>query len=239
MRIDGKVFLLESKDPPIPDEIRNVPELRIKLCGFKHYDALAAFPPIIELHSGTWSIDTLSPLAMLTSLRMLSLVDCRNVRSLSPVAGLVNLEHFSFVTSMGNSRYLVIDSLRPLASLHKLRTIDIRGLKTLDKDLSPLCGLNELRSCSVANLFPQAELARLSRSLPRRIPRVWFLRPYILMGDSHVCECGEMKVMLTGSEIRPQIICPKCQSKKFDACVQRFEELAAAAKREKSAQVRM
>lgn len=116
-------------------------------------------------------IDDLTPLARLTNLRSLDLMNTQ-VTDVSPLAGLINLEDLN----LGGTR---VADLSPLAGLTNLLYLDLVG--TSVTDVSPLAGLTNLQHLDlalsqVADLSPLAELTNL-QSLDLRGTQVADLSP--------------------------------------------------------------
>ena len=111
---------------------------------------------LTDLFLSVNNIRDLSPLAGLTNLELLR-ISSNQVRDLSPLAGLTKLRDLYF---FGNQ----VRDLSPLAGLTKLR--DLRFFRNQVRDLSPLAGLTELRvlhfvSNQVRDLNPLAGLTEL------------------------------------------------------------------------------
>jgi hypothetical protein len=152
------------------------------------------------------------------------------VHSFEALSRLTKLEDLLLTTlpSWYNT-HQVVDTLRPLASLKKLRKLNFGGVLASDEDLSLLGTLRNLNNLFVSNIYPQEQLAKLAGRLPK-VRRQWFLRPFVKFSAAQCKKCGSTKVMLSGSDIRPRVICPICQEKQFKACVTRFEEIANGAR---------
>ena len=216
---------LAPDDAEIPEQVRRARNPRLHLSGFKPVETLADFPRITELEIYRWPLDSFSPLRSLCCLRELRITHFPKVNTLDALGNLTKLESLMLMTiaSWYNKRQL-IDSFHPLASLTKLRKLHFGSVFAKDKDLSPLFGLKNLRELFVPNIYPQEQLARLAGRLPN-VRRDWFLSPFVKM-DSIECEkCGSPKVMLSGSDIRPGVICPVCPERNSKRVIRRFEEL--------------
>jgi hypothetical protein len=127
------------------------------------------------------SVQNLSPLAELTKLRFLYILDTEVRRGgLLPLANLTNLEVLSFKRStvsdiaplagLRNLKSLKLHStqvrnLTPLASLRNLRELNLA--KTPVSDIFPLAGLANLQSLNISNTqVGEADVQVLQRALP-------------------------------------------------------------------------
>jgi hypothetical protein len=231
MEIDGDIHDVTRKDRAIPGMLREVPGLRLRIwnVGFKAFDQLAGFPNLAELSILDWTAPTFEPLAGLRALRVLTIIHFPKVGSLAPLAGLVDLEELALETlpSWDGSKHQQVDSLAPLAGLRKLRVLKLAGVFARDADLSPLGQLSELRQLAIANLYPQAQFARLTAKLPRA--EAAMLAPFARLRGYGCKKCGGEKVLLSGADVpNPKVVCPVCQKKKFSETVARFEQYRQA-----------
>ncbi len=96
--------------------------------------------------TGLETLTRLPPeLERLTSLQSLNLSACRQLRNLSPLAGLASLQELD-LRSCGQ----LSGDLSPLAGLTSLRSLDLSWCEQLSGDLSPLAGLTSLRSLDLS-----------------------------------------------------------------------------------------
>lgn len=228
MVIDGDTYVLTRKESSIPESLRKVPDLKLRIwnVGFKRFEELVDFPSLIELTVLDYVGPSFAPLAGLRALRTLSIIHFPNVHSLEPLAGLTALEELTLETlpSWDASRkHQVVASFRPLAGLTKLRSLKLGGVRAEDADLAPLGGLTALQQLGIGNIYPQLQFARLAARLPR--VRSNFLAPFLRL-DGYKCKkCGGEKVMLSGSDVpNPKVVCPTCRKKKVDEIVALFEK---------------
>ncbi len=115
------------------------------------------FYDVVTVNLAGQEVSDLSPLASLTNLDRLYLIDTR-VSDLSPLASLTNLGY------LGLSGTDVSD-LSPLASLSNLRRLFLNG--TVVSDLSPLASLTNLRRLFLnGTKVTKEEIAKLQAALP-------------------------------------------------------------------------
>lgn len=228
MNIVGDTYLLGKRDRVIPEELRQVENLKLRIwnSGIKQFDDLANLPNLVELEILGYDSNSFEPLEPLRALRRLVIIHFPRVARLEPLANLSELEELTLETlpsGDASGKHKIVANFQPLAALKKLRVLRLAGVRTEGEDLSPLGGLTTLQELSLGNYFPQQQFAQLAQKLPH--VRCFFLAPYSRL-EGHVChKCGGDKVMLSGSDVpNPKVICPACHRKKFDATVARFEQ---------------
>lgn len=231
MQAENGVFHLMREDTVIPGELRRFRNASVQLRRFKHVEELSDFPNIAHLEVFHWPLETFDALAPLTGLRTLHVNHSPKLRSLNALRALAELRDLELTTlASWYGKKQTVDSLRPLSSLGKLRSLRLEGVHAKDNDLAPLGKLRTLRKLFVSNIYPQEQLARLAGRL-RRVDREWFLLPFVSMENLACRKCGTSKVMLSGSDIRPRAICPQCQGKKLESCVRQFENWVRESRR--------
>ena len=125
---------------------------------------------------GANKVADIAPLGQLENLQLLSLERMPKARDLTALAALTRLEHLCFAGGHYASPKRVA-SLRPLAALVALRSVNLIGVTAGDRSLEPLAGLPELVEISLSNSWPVAEFARLSVLFPNAGCE-WFA-PYV------------------------------------------------------------
>jgi hypothetical protein len=172
-----------------------------------------------------YPLSSLAPIGKMIKLRRLQMIHLPKVTRLDPLSTLVELEELRIETLPSwdaSGKTLVVESLKPLEGLRKLRFLAMAGVVAGDGDLSPLASLKKLEQLHFANRYSQEQLARLACCLPQATGS--FLAPFKSLGI-HCAKCGSEKVMLSGSDIKnPKVICPTCRRKKYDETVARFEK---------------
>ncbi len=228
MRTDGDVFVLSKGDREIPEQLRQVTNLKLRIwkSGVEHFENLANFPNITELDIFDYRAPSLTPLRALRGLRRLSVIHFPHVSSFEPLSELRQLEELVLETlpsGDASGKRTLVETFRPLARLSQLRVLKLAGVSVLDNDLSPLGELTALEDLALGNLFPQQQFAQLTRTLPH--VRCAFLGPFLRL-DEYACRrCGGQKVMLSGADVpNPKIVCPVCHRKKFEDTVRLFEQ---------------
>lgn len=85
-------------------------------------------------------------------------------QDLAPLSSLPNLTSLGVEGGMDTSARL--DTLQPLASLHKLRYLFLANTRVADKSLAPLQQLKNLQRLESSIHFPDAEFIALKQALP-------------------------------------------------------------------------
>jgi hypothetical protein len=118
-----------------------VTSLKIWHCKYKNLDGIADFVNLRELVIATvpgQSLDFLMPLSKLSYLRLLHMP---KVCNLDPLQHLQQLESLSLATSPSwdaAGKFLIVDSLEPVATLQKLRYVELFGVGQRDKSCKAL-----------------------------------------------------------------------------------------------------
>lgn len=227
MEQQGDFILLGKHDRTIPEDLQKVTNLKLRIWNskFDRYEDLASCSNLTELEIMAYRSDSFAPLGCLRSLGRLFIMDFPKVTSFEPLKTLTGLEELTLETlpsGDASGKRKSVESFQPLAPLIKLRVLKLAGVRTLDKDLSPLGGLSDLQVLAIPNFFPQREFAMLSAKLPHLHSS--FLAPYLRLEGNLCNKCRSEKVMLSGSDVpNPKVICPTCRRKKFEETVARFE----------------
>lgn len=227
METDGDFVLLGKDDRTIPEELRKVRDLKLRIWNtkFDQYDDLASCSDLTELEIMGYHADSFAPLGCLTTLRRLFIAHFPKVTSFDPLKTLIGLEELILETlpsGDASGKRKSVESFQPLSYLKKLRVLKLAGVRTVDNNLSSLGGLTDLQILAIPNFFPQRELAMLSSKLPHLTSS--FLAPFLPLEGDLCNKCNSEKVMLSGSDVpNPKVICPTCRKKKFEEIVARFE----------------
>ncbi len=234
MASTGSFYEMARGQNQIPPELFKKRSLKLSFwnVGFTHFGELEKLPNLQALRIFCYPLATLDPIGKATSLTSLRICHFPKVKSLVPLQNLKNLTDLSLETLPswdGSGKRHPIDSLKPLAKLKSLKNLHMTGVLAKDLDLRPLAELKHLRKIFIGNIYPQKQLATLSGLLPTRL-RTHFLKPFDPFGNQNKCrKCETGMVMLSGLEIRPKVICPKCREDHFRKTTDRFLQLASEA----------
>jgi hypothetical protein len=238
VRKEKGVYILTREDDDIPATLRDAQNVRLACFRCALLAKVVELRNLVELEILDYTLDSFAPLAGLSGLKKLEVTHFAKVHSLRPIGQLASLK-FLTLTTLGSwyNKKQLVDTFRPLAKLSKLQVLDLRGVLAEDGKLAPLGALVNLDELYISNFYPQEELARLAGHLPH-VRGCWFLSPFVKMDGDNCRKCRKTKVMLSGSDIRPGIICPECQRIKFDDCVSRFQDMVAEEMSQKQDAVR-
>ena len=161
---------------------------------------------------------SLSDLRELKSLSGLALTHFKNVHALDPLGDLQQLTALAVSGSMWTR--MRVTSFEPLGQLQQLGLLRLTNIKAENESLAPLSTLTNLKHLEIANFYPMREFARLSRKLGST-ECAWF-RPFVEVTSTTCTQCGGTKVMLTGS--RKPTVCPRCDRGKLEKHTHEWEE---------------
>lgn len=146
--------------------IRTLRELVIHDYRAASFGALPELPALESLAvCGSPKLRSITGVDRYRGLKRLILFDCSNYTDLSPLAPLTSLE--TLCLEGGFSKLLRVENLTPLSALRSLKCLRLASIRVRDGGLAPLEGLGGLESVFIARTFPDAELSRLGRALPR------------------------------------------------------------------------
>lgn len=134
--------------------------------GLKNIDALSSIKGLKRAfldHFG--AVTSLRPFSELKELEWVELIDFHRIQSLDGLGGLNNLKGLIFV-SRGRSKLIHLDSYQTIASLKKLRYLDLCGTRVDDSNLDCLTGLSNLEYMDIPLMFPVSEIAKVVYHLP-------------------------------------------------------------------------
>jgi len=149
---------------------------RIWHCKYRSLAAIGALTNLEELVIGSMPDLSLEFLGKLSRLRYLSIDHMPSITSLMALQKLTNLEVLSLSTSPGwdaARKCTIVDSLMPLATLPRLKQLQLFGVCPPDKSLRDLQSGPSLESARFSQ-YPADEIARffLETGLPDT-PAAW------------------------------------------------------------------
>ena len=158
----------------------------------------------------TTQLDTLTGLNRVAGVQRLTIVNAPRIRSLDPIADLLDLRSFGFRILMSKTSSQRIDSLGPLAALQHLESIEMLGVVAIDGSLQPLRGLRRLRHVHIPNRYDVAEFGQLAGALPEA--KGFGLEPVSGLGSISCPKCeGGTEVQLIGRR-RNRFVCTVCDA---------------------------
>jgi len=189
-------------------------------------DVPLAGAPALEHLMLAWALRLadISFLGALPALRTVYLDDMRRI-DLSTLPELPEVTGFHLGGGVWNT--LKVDTLSSLVRLPGLRFLRLSNVRPADGSLRPLASLTRLRAIDLPNFFALEEYARLSVALPQAKGNA--LTPYFAAFDGtplnsppFVCpRCNGARRMMTG---RPALLlCPSCDVTKVQRRLARWE----------------
>jgi hypothetical protein len=109
-------------------------------------------------------VESIDVLGEMTSLRTLELQQLNKITDFSVLSKLTDLEGLGIDGSMWTTQK--IDTLKPLAKLHKLKYLTLISTQATDKSFDPLLNLTELVYFQSSWNYPEAEFEKLKK-LPK------------------------------------------------------------------------
>ena len=139
-----------------------VTALRVWFCKYRSLSQVADFSNLETLVIAGYPGADFAPLAGLTGLRYLRILDFPKVRDLSPLAELPRLQTLRLATPPywdSAGRALEVQSLAPLALIPELQHVELFGVRPPDQSLAPLETARALMTLRVSK-YPKDEVAR-------------------------------------------------------------------------------
>jgi hypothetical protein len=149
--------------------------LKIWHCKFRTLKELESFKNLRSLVIASFPDESLESLVNLTNLEYLSILHLPKITDFEPLSRLKKLEALSISTlsSWDASRKTIeISSLIPLASLPKLKYLELHGIVTPNKKLNELFSSKSL-TAAIFSQYPKSEIERFykeSNVQKKRIP---------------------------------------------------------------------
>jgi hypothetical protein len=203
--------------------------LRFKWTNVKALDGISKQTELKYLHIGSSTkVQSIEPLAALSKLRLLELENFKLIDDFSPLLSLKRLESLVVNGSMWTRQ-----DVGPLDAFAKMTWLKSLAIDTAHvESLRPLANLKQLQTLDMGGKLPLQEYAWLSTKLPNTECR-WF-KPYLDVAGAGFLPCEkckqDSKVILTGKG--GKLLCRVCEKDKVEKQVRAFEVAREEAMRE-------
>jgi hypothetical protein len=203
------------------------PELKLYYLKIRSLAGIERLRRTVKLHvEYANKVEDISPLYAMHWLESLTVYDFRLIRRLDGIEALQGLKALQLSGCRGSGDPpLKLESVRPIASLRNLETLEITNLRLEDSDISFIASsFPRLRSLGLSGKeFERAQLAflakRLNAQLDEPIEGNWVM-------DYAFCKCGSKYQLFMGR--RMGMLCPVCQEKKFKKLTEEWERMVQA-----------
>lgn len=151
-----------SKEFPTLADPLSITDLRVWFCKYRTLEPIGQLTNLRTLVIAGYPDADFGPLAHLTSLTYLSVLDFRQVADLEPLrafSALQTLRLHSPPSWDSSSRVIEVGSLAPIASLPSLEHLELFGVRPVSESLAELEIAPRLRSLRVSK-YPKDEVAR-------------------------------------------------------------------------------
>ncbi len=145
-------------------DMPNLKGLHLKHTSIKHIDA-SALQGLKYLHLGSSpKLEAIDTLSEIKSLEWLDTENLKGITNFSPISNLTSLIGLGINGSMWTTQ--LIDSLRPLEVLQRLKYVQLTNARVGDGSLRPLRKLKNLKTVHLAKWFAQKEVDALHQAHP-------------------------------------------------------------------------
>ncbi len=224
-----RLILWSQVTPPVFEaacRIRGLQSLQIKWSNLTSLEPITALGELRHLWIGSSTrVTSIEPLATLGGLRFLSIENFKLIDDFTPLEQLTSLETLWVTGSMWTRQH--VGALEPFARMHWLRSLALDTKYV--KSLRPLAALTALESLDVGGNLPLEEYAWLAARLPNTECR-WFAPWLDVAGRGfNTCErCKrDAKVLATGRGAG--LLCRYCDADKLGKRSAVFEAAKRAA----------
>lgn len=205
---------------------------KCKATDLRLYHLMVRFLDGIERLHGTtklraeWAnkVSDLAPIFRMTWLESLFLSDFPLVREIEGIEGLTALTELHLSGNRGSLRPpLRISSIKPIATLSKLRKLTLENVRLGDADISCISSLPALTDLCLPYKFDRTQFAFLAKRLNPQLAV-----PISASGELKIM-CRTCGAMLSAfRDKRVLVICRNCESAKFEKLTVQFENLVNA-----------
>ena len=169
-------------------------------------------------------LTSIEPLKGSDGVEILGIISAKRLSDYGPLRALSRLR----TVDLGEQIYYerqTIDSLAFLSNLTSIENLALRFSFVADGSLKPIARLSKLRTLEISNTFPREQFAYLAAHLPQ-VQCPWF-PGYVLLGKCPRCT-DETMVMLTGKGQRS--LCANCDRRQLEQKLNEFKALVASAR---------
>ena len=170
-------------------------------------------------------IEDISPLFKMRWLTKLFLSDFPRIRRIDGIEALQDLKELRLSGNRGSMNPpLQLESVRPIASLRKLEDLEITNIRLEDRDISFIAdSFPNLRALRLSmKEFERSQFAYLAKRLNPQLEEP--IASSMEMKYAN-CKCGGHLHLFTGR--RMGMLCPVCDSKKFEKLTEEFQREAS------------
>lgn len=150
-----------TKFPDIYDK-ETVLAMRIWYCKYRTLNPVSAFINLEELVIANFPDETLCALKSMKKLRYLRILHMPKLKDISVLSDLSSIESLSLETSPSwdaTGRCIVLESMKPIAELPKLKHLELFGVCEANKSLKFLEGVKTIETSRFSQ-YPQKEVDR-------------------------------------------------------------------------------
>ncbi len=227
-----RLILWSQVTPPVFEaacQLRGLESLQIKWSNLTSLAPITALSQLRHLWIGSSTrVAAIEPLAGLSALRFLNLENFKLIQDFSPLEKLTSLETLWVTGSMWTRQN--VGSLEPFARMHWLRSLALDTKYV--KSLRPLAALTGLESLDVGGKLPLEEYAWLAARLPHTECRRF--APWLDVAGRGFDACErckqDAKVLATGRG--GGLLCRHCDADKLRKRAEVFEAAKRAAAQE-------
>jgi hypothetical protein len=200
-------------------KLGNLECFQIKWSNIKDLSGIQYLQSLRYLRIGSSTrVESLQPLIGLTGLKILDIENFKLISDFTPLLSLVGLESLAVTGSMWTRQKVA--SLEPFSQMTWLKHLAVDTSSV--KSLRPLASLKGLRTLDIGGRLPMQEYAWLSAKLPDTDCR-WF-SPYLDLSLSGIGRCkrcqNESMIMLAGRGTKT--LCLTCDKTDVDKHVLAF-----------------
>ncbi len=168
-------------------------------------------------------ITDVKPVFKMDWLQTLYLFDLPKLRELDGIEALENLTGLRLSGNRGSlDPPLRLQSIRPIAKLSNLRTLEVTNIRLEDDDISLIASsFPSIRSLTVSWRFERSQLAHIAGKLNAQLDEP--IQPSMEMQYAHCKKCNGNLTLFLGR--RMPMLCKVCNKDKFDKLTAQFEQL--------------
>jgi hypothetical protein len=204
--------------------MRGLVGLEVRSSRIKRLEAIREARTLRHVRLGmSPQVESIEPLGGLIHLKSLGLENLKRITDLRPLAGLSELEGFSFTGGLWATQK--VESLSPLSAMRSLRYLILIQLHCVDESLRPLEPLRSLTKLQLSvDKWPVEELAWIYARFASEVhgfEPCWELHSSSIISNCKRCRNDSMVLILGKGGRR---ICSQCDSAQLGRSVAYFNE---------------